>query len=210
MLRMMSTVGCPVSAKSISLALMLMVAGPALADSANSYARGGSGALGGSGGTGTAYGADAMSRAYNACGQAHEGERCQILLLNHIQPFKVDGTIRTILVGNPAIADVTPMTTDTFALTAKSVGATNVLVMGNGGEMLASYEVFVREPDSRRVTLRLATAREHYQCSPNCNRALAMDDTPENHNAASTVVQTQFGVNAAGQGGPATPILPAR
>ncbi len=109
----------------------------------------------------------------------------------------------TILVGNPTIADVTVLGKDTIFVSARSVGSTNIIALDENDEEIRTFEVFVREPKTKRVVLRNAGLPEHYQCAPDCLRALTQSDAPVPHNDRARVInnditldQTAIGLQA--------------
>ncbi len=153
-----------------------------------------------------------------ACGGLLEGERCLVILGDHTRRVRLDREASTILVGNPAVADVTVLSKKTMFVSARSVGTTNIVALDENEEEIASWEVFVREPDSKRVTLRQGPSRETYQCAPYCERSLSQNDSPAAHGSHLGVINAEMGldrgaVNAQGGGVPpeaAEAVAPAR
>lgn len=160
----------------------------------------------------------------HACGGALDGATCLVILNDHMRRVRLERPAGTILVGNPAIADVTVLGMDTIFVSARSIGATNIIVLDENNNEIRTFEVFVREPTTKRVVLRNGGAAENYQCAPNCLRALTQSDAPAPHAAKVQVIQAdialdqtaiglQSGVNpnqdpTAG-GGAAAPAAPA-
>ena len=160
----------------------------------------------------------------HACGGALDGATCLVILNDHMRRVRLEREAGTILVGNPTIADVTVLGKDTIFVSARSIGSTNIIVLDENNDEIRTFEVFVREPTTKRVVLRNAGAVENYQCAPDCLRALTQSDSPGQHSATAGVVQTdialdqmaiglQSGTNpntdptalAGAQGGPAQP-----
>jgi len=129
----------------------------------------------------------------HACGGALDGATCLVILHDHMRRVRLDRDAGTILVGNPAIADVTVLGKDTIFVSARSIGATNIIVLDENNDEIRTFEVFVREPTTKRVVLRNAGLAENYQCAPNCLRALSQTDAPGPHGAALGVIAADVG-----------------
>ncbi len=131
----------------------------------------------------------------HACGGALDGETCLVILNDHMRRVRLERDAGTILVGNPAIADVTVLGKDTIFVSARSIGATNIIVLDENNNEIRTFEVFVREPTTKRVVLRNAGLAENYQCAPNCLRALTQSDAPGAHSTALGVIQADIGLD---------------
>jgi len=75
------------------------------------------------------------------------------------------------------------------------VGSTNLIVLDHLGDELTSYEIFVREGDTKRVTLRQGVSQVDYQCAPNCERTLSQTDSSEEHQTLVETIGSETGVN---------------
>lgn len=135
-----------------------------------------------------------------ACGGLLEGERCLVILGDHTRRVRLDREASTILVGNPAVADVTVLSKRTMFVSARSVGSTNIVALDENEEEIASWEVFVREPEAKRVTLRQGPTRENYQCAPYCERSLSQNDSPGAHGSHLGVISAEMGLDRSAAG----------
>ena len=131
----------------------------------------------------------------SACGGVLDGEKCLVILNDHMRRVRLDRDAGTILVGNPTIADVTVLGNDTMFVSARSIGSTNIIALDEDGEEIVTFEVFVREPRTKRVVLRNAGLAENYQCAPQCERALSQADSPTAYSAASGIVSGDIGLD---------------
>lgn len=131
----------------------------------------------------------------SACGGVITGEKCLVILSDHMRRVRLDGPAGTILVGNPLIADVTVLGNDTIFVSARSIGSTNIIVLDKEGNEMVTYEVFVREPRIKRVVLNNGGAVQNYQCAPNCERALTQSDSPAAYNTRSGIISTDLGLD---------------
>ena len=131
----------------------------------------------------------------HACGGALDGATCLVILNDHMRRVRLERPAGTILVGNPTIADVTVLGKDTIFVSARSIGATNIIVLDENNNEIRTFEVFVREPKTKRVVLRNGGAAENYQCAPDCLRALTQSDAPAAHSSAAGVIQTDIALD---------------
>lgn len=131
----------------------------------------------------------------HACGGALDGATCLVILNDHMRRVRLERPAGTILVGNPAIADVTVLGMDTIFVSARSIGSTNIIVLDDNHNEIRTFEVFVREPTTKRVVLRNGGASENYQCAPNCLRALSQSDSAVPHSAKVGVIQADISLD---------------
>ncbi len=131
----------------------------------------------------------------HACGGALTGEKCLVILSDHMRRVRLDRPAGTILVGNPLIADVTVLGNDTLFVSARTIGSTNIIVLDKQGNELVTYEVFVREPRTKRVVLNNAGETQNFQCAPNCERALTQSDSLTPYRERSGIISTDIGLD---------------
>ena len=91
------------------------------------------------------------------------------------------GAAASVLVGDPAVADVTLLDAHSIILVGKSYGATDVLVLDRDGRTLFDSHVMVTAPDTGVVTIHRGVNTAEYSCSPRC-QALA---PPKDNGGAS-------------------------
>lgn len=132
-----------------------------------------------------------------ACGGIYEGETCLTVLIDHLRPIQLEADAKTLLIGNPAIADVNMVARDHAVVTARSVGSTNVLFLDEDGETIGDYQIVVRAPESRRVVVRRgAGVTENYQCAPRCERSLSPIDSADAYKSQVETVAADWQKNA--------------
>ncbi|MEO1328032.1 MAG: pilus assembly protein N-terminal domain-containing protein [Pseudomonadota bacterium] len=112
------------------------------------------------------------------CAGAEQGEECMVVIIDHLKQVRIDEPVKTLLIGNPAIADVNLIGETHAVITARAVGSTNIFFLDGDNEPIAQYRVYVREGDARRVMLRRGPDQlAQYQCSPRCERTLSQSDS---------------------------------
>ena len=89
---------------------------------------------------------------------------------------KLPERVATIVVGNPLIADVALQPGGIIVVTGKGYGATNVIAMDRGGEVLVDRIIQVEGPTDQVVTIYRGVDRESYSCMPVCQRRITLGD----------------------------------
>ena len=78
-----------------------------------------------------------------------------------------------MIVGNPAIADVSVADQRHLVITGKSFGVTNLMVIGAGGRLVYNRQIVVGAPQENRVSIFRGADSETYACAPACIRTSA-------------------------------------
>ena len=98
-----------------------------------------------------------------------------ILRTDEAKIISVSGEPGTIVVGNPAIADVTVRRDQLFVM-GRSFGTTNMIVLDRDGNQLASLDVTVTMGGAKPVQVFKAGQRLSYNCSPECEATMQIGD----------------------------------
>ena len=86
------------------------------------------------------------------------------------------GTVATIVVGNPLIADVT-LTGGFIVVTGKGYGATNFIALDRSGAVVVDRLIQVEGPPTEQlVTVYRGSERESWSCTPNCQKRVTLGD----------------------------------
>ena len=76
----------------------------------------------------------------------------------------------TVLIGNPAVADITLVSPRRIAILGRGYGATNVIITDRMGHVIFQDEVQVSRADANRVALYRGGQLSNFTCSPACQR----------------------------------------
>ena len=76
----------------------------------------------------------------------------------------------TVLIGNPAVADITLVSPRRIAILGRGYGATNVIITDRMGRVIFQDEVQVSRADANRVSLYRGGQMSNFTCSPTCER----------------------------------------
>lgn len=110
---------------------------------------------------------------------------------NMARILRINAPAATVIIGNPAVADVTIQDPQTLILTGKSYGRTNMIILDSNGDPIADTVVEVAQLKSDTVTIFSGAQRTSVACAPNCQPVIMLgDDTSYTSNviASSTLV----------------------
>lgn len=96
--------------------------------------------------------------------------------VNKASILKLTQTPTTIIIGNPALADVTPQENNILVLVGKASGRTNIIILDDAGEVMHNYDIAVQEEQDGNLTLYKAGKQWSYSCAPFCERVINPND----------------------------------
>lgn len=120
--------------------------------------------------------------------------------INQQKALHLSAPATAVMVGNPAIADVTVLGPQLIYVLGRSYGSTNLIALDAGGKQITELHVSVTSPSSSTVTLTRGSGQLTYNCTPRCERTVAQGDSSEGFEAAAK----QTGSAAAMASGTAT------
>ena len=88
------------------------------------------------------------------------------------------GSAATVVVGNPAIADVTMIDAHSVIVLGRAHGVTKVLVLDHAGRTLLDTQVAVVDPSDGRLTYYRGTVGSEFNCTPRCELVGPSRDSP--------------------------------
>ncbi|NJO32650.1 MAG: hypothetical protein HC869_05450 [Rhodospirillales bacterium] len=81
-----------------------------------------------------------------------------------------------IIIGNPAIADVTVQSGNLLVITGKSFGITNLIALDAKRQIIFDRRILVKRDDVRVVNLQRGALRQTFNCTPQCNPTVTIGD----------------------------------
>jgi len=122
-----------------------------------------------------------------------------IVEVNHSRLHALGQATSTIIVGNPAIADISVSNNSTLVVFGRSYGTTNLIALDAGGRQIANLDVRVTEAEDAVMTLNRGSVQTSYSCAPRCARVINSADSPEATDAllGTTSAVTSFSDEAA-------------
>lgn len=90
------------------------------------------------------------------------------IVLDFAKVLTFDQPARTVIIGNPGVVDGTLSDETTMVLTGKAVGATNMIVLGEGGREIANFRVTVSTNTRQVTTIDHGGVQQIYSCVDTC------------------------------------------
>lgn len=97
---------------------------------------------------------------------------------NMARVLRINAPAATVIIGNPAVADVTIQDPQTLILTGKSFGRTNMIILDANGDPIADTVVEVAQLKSDTVTVFMGAQRTSVACAPSCQPVIMLGDDP--------------------------------
>ena len=92
-----------------------------------------------------------------------------VVPLDQSTRLNVAGSAYSVLVGNPAVADVTVVDSHTLYISGRGYGSTDIVVLDRDGHTLYAGDLVVSSADAGRVSVyRGAQGRTDMACAPDC------------------------------------------
>ncbi len=106
---------------------------------------------------------------------AQAGDQISVLL-DRAQLFKMPESAKTLVIGNPIVADVSIIKNGLMVVTGKSYGLTNVIALDSQGRQISDTLIQVTAPKDEMITVSRGLESETYHCAPTCNPTLMLGD----------------------------------
>ncbi|GJL93896.1 MAG: hypothetical protein DHS20C05_03010 [Hyphococcus sp.] len=115
------------------------------------------------------------------------------LTMDQVRPYKLEVPAQNIVVGNPAIADVTVQDNKNLLLFGKSPGLTNIYIFDEKGETIQNMMIRVRSQNTDMLTFYRGASRTTYNCTTNCEATITVGDDQKTFQNVSAQVTQKFG-----------------
>lgn len=125
-----------------------------------------------------------------------------VVKFDQSQLLRLDKPAAEIIIGNPAIADVSIQNGNLLVITGKSFGITNIITLDAERKVIQDQRIMVRRDERSVVNVYKSASRMTYNCQPQCNPSLMIGDDPAyfNSNKSLTELKIQFSERAADAG----------
>lgn len=114
------------------------------------------------------------------------------LTMDQVRPYKLESPAQSIVVGNPAIADVTVQDNANLLLFGKAPGLTNIYIFDENGVAVQNLMIRVRTQTAGMLTFHRGTARTTYTCTTNCEATITVGDDPETFTGVVSQVNNKY------------------
>ena len=98
------------------------------------------------------------------------------VLVDRAKLIRLPERTQTVVIGNPAIADIAVQKNGIVVVTGKSYGVTNLIALDGAGAMLAESTVSVGAPTDAIVVVQRGLERQSYSCTPSCQPSVLLGD----------------------------------
>jgi Flp pilus assembly secretin CpaC len=98
-----------------------------------------------------------------------------------------------IIVGNPAIADISVQSGNMLVVTGKTFGITNIIALDAERNVIQDQRVLVRRDEAKVVNLQRGTQRQTYNCTPQCNPSITIGDEQGYFDSVSKMSEKKIG-----------------
>jgi len=96
--------------------------------------------------------------------------------VNHSRLHALGQAASTVIVGNPAIANVSVSNNNTLVVFGRSYGTTNLIALDETGRQVADFDIRVTAPRESVVTVNRGAVQTSMSCAPRCVRIIDTSD----------------------------------
>ncbi|MCP4074340.1 MAG: pilus assembly protein CpaC [Hyphomicrobiales bacterium] len=118
-----------------------------------------------------------------------------VVTVDRAKIFRISRPARTVIVGNPSIADATIEDERTLVLTGRSFGVTNLIILDEKGDLIVDHTVVVRSHEANTVRIYRRSSRETYACAPVCEPTLTIGDNQKTFTYANKQIRARNALN---------------
>ena len=98
-----------------------------------------------------------------------------------------------IIIGNPAIADISVQAGNLLVITGKTFGITNIIALDAERNVIQDQRVLVKRDEAKVVNLQRGTQRQSYNCTPQCNPSITIGDEQAYFDTIQKASQAKIG-----------------
>jgi Flp pilus assembly secretin CpaC len=135
-----------------------------------------------------------------ASAHAQGGDGVLRITLDQAHVAKLPSTATTVIIGNPAIADVTMLKNGAgVVVTGKGYGRTNLIALDAQGNLIDEEQIHV-EPTRSVLVVQRGDQRQSYSCDPVCMPSAVLGDDSKVFGEISGQVTAHDALAKGGQG----------
>ena len=113
------------------------------------------------------------------------------LTMDQVRPYELQKPAGQIIVGNPAIADVTVQDKERVFLFGKSPGMTNIYIFDDEGQFVDNLLIRVRATTQDMLVMHRGAERTTYTCTTNCEPTMTVGDDTQTFTELNQQVSTK-------------------
>jgi Flp pilus assembly secretin CpaC len=100
----------------------------------------------------------------------------RIVKYDQSQILRLPRPAAEIIIGNPAVADVSVQSGNVLVVTGKTFGITNMIALDAARNVIQEMRILVNRDEAKVVNLQRGTQRQSYNCAPQCNPSIIIGD----------------------------------
>ncbi|MGE3064051.1 MAG: pilus assembly protein N-terminal domain-containing protein [Hyphomicrobiaceae bacterium] len=130
-----------------------------------------------------------------AAALATSSARAEDLIVKYDQSqlLRLSRPASEVIIGNPAIADVSVQAGNLLVVTGKTFGITNIIALDADRNVIQDQRVLVKRDDVRVVNLQRGLQRQSYNCTPQCNPSITVGDDVEYFQRITSASEKKIG-----------------
>jgi Flp pilus assembly secretin CpaC len=133
-----------------------------------------------------------LAAAFAAAAGAAKAEDL-IVKYDQSQLLRLPRPAAEIIIGNPAIADISIQTGNLLVITGKTFGITNIIALDADRNVIQDQRVLVKRDEAKVVNLQRGTLRQSYNCTPQCNPSITIGDEQAYFDTIQKASQAKIG-----------------
>lgn len=131
------------------------------------------------------------------------GQDTILVALDQAKLVKLPTGTETIVIGNPAIADVAVQKYGVMVITGRAAGRTNFIALDSAGTIISESAVSVTATMLGKVVVQRGLERSSYDCAPLCLPTVSIGDDEQHFNRSIDQVGRRDGMANQNQIAPA-------
>lgn len=128
------------------------------------------------------------------CSAARAEEGAIRVVLDQAKLVKLPAGTETIVIGNPAIADVTVQRGGVMVITGRSPGRTNFIALDGAGTIISESQVAVADQETGRLVVQRGLEQSSYDCTPRCLPTVTLGDDDKHFTRAVSQAAARDGM----------------
>ena len=127
-----------------------------------------------------------------------------VVQYDQVRLLRLEEKAADVIVGNPSIADVTIQNGKLLAITGKTFGITNLIILDRAGRVVLNRRLTVSTDEQKIVNLTRGSQSRTYNCAPKCQPIIQIGDDAEHFGnvtkSAESKIKFSSGVSQGGTG----------
>lgn len=112
-----------------------------------------------------------LTATFTVLASASQAAPSLVVPIDQSAPLNLPRGARDVLIGNPAIADVSVLDSGKAMILGKGYGVTNLVVIDQLGRTVLERQIVVSAPATGRVSVIRGAKIDDYACAAGCERA---------------------------------------